>query len=193
MEKYELRRQKLLRSRSKELWIEEGINQVFLCFELVGVNAIFKEYENKRGLSFEEFYEEKVSENKFCYRNMGVLVIFDIIEKMRKDDKLPEVKYYISKTSMKRYGINFKRSFVRVYESSAVVLKILLDHIMADENMAAVYNKSIKMNTMLEYFDFQAKCLDEDKGGLITHKKRVFIGVGNDLAELIGDKANAVL
>lgn len=186
----ELRRQRVLKSK----WFDEMfenlyMNQVFRCFELVGV---YDEYclNNDQNKEFKEFYDSCVEENTLYYQNIGTHVIIKKINKKRNDNELGEIDYEISRRCLTFFGLKRRYRVARVYESSAVVLNLLLGFIKSNEKMAPIYRDRILKHTMDEYFTYQNTLLRDyiDSGkGMNTATRECFVEVERQLANAIGE------
>ena len=78
-----------------------------------------------------------------------------------------------------------------VYESSFIVLNVMLDTILHDEKMREIYHKFIHKNELKQYLEFQYVCLTNfiKAGG--TRKKDYYNDIKEKMCELIS-KVNEV-
>ncbi len=138
-----------------ELLVERGENQVYRCFELIGIYHIYKKQELPED-EFESFYIKCISEKRYFYRNEGVRIIHRLLGDSYQGYR---GEYHISKRSMRQYGKTHRLEPIIVYESSFVVLTLIIKYILDNNTIKEIYYKHIHRNTMNEYFTFQYECL----------------------------------
>lgn len=138
-----------------ELLAQNGENQVYKCFELIGIYDTFNKLELPED-EFKDFYISCIKEKRYYYRNEGVRTIHRML-----DDSYQGYRgtYHISKRSMRQYGKTHKGEPVLVYESSFLVLDLALKYILENKITNDIYYNHIHRAEMKDYFAFQYECL----------------------------------
>ena len=168
-----------------ELLEYSGKNQVYYCFELVGIMSDYEKSNCKE--DFEDYYIVCRGEEKYHYRNVGVKEIYKILERKRCDGE--EIPYRISKCSMRRFGITYCGSRIIVHEMSAVILKYLLEYIRESEVMNRIFENKIDKHSLLEFLDFQETFLERYIAGGGTRNRRRYADLREEIGKEIGVKS----
>lgn len=167
-----------------ELLEYSGRNQVYFCFEIVGIMNDYEKSDIRN--DFEQFYLNCRKEERYHYRNAGVKVIYDILEEKRHEEN--EIPYRISKGTMRRFGITYCGSRIIVHEMSAIILKHLLKYIHESEEMNRIFEKYIDKKSLLEFLDFQEIFLERFIGGGGTRNRRRYAEIREEIRKEIGEK-----
>lgn len=170
------RRQRVIRDKKSEDIGEFEMNKIYRSFELIGIYESFVGEEK----DFHEFYKKKTSEQKFCYRNHGINIIYNLLDKEKSFD---ELDYRVSKKSMRRTGLSVVT--VRAYEGTEIFVNRIIKYIKENKFLENFYLEHIHKKDIAEYLLSQNDLIDwhieHRKGG----KAKYFGNMKTEIGEAI--------
>ncbi|MBQ9609458.1 MAG: hypothetical protein IJV15_08460 [Lachnospiraceae bacterium] len=133
----------------------ENVNLIYKGLELIG---IFDAYE-ENGEDFSDYYNKCTQNRKYTYRNRGVDIIYDKVNKDTHKNSYG-LEFKISKRNIKRTGIIHRNNMAIVYDGTEVIVKCIFDFICQNKDLYDFYLNHIHKDTINKYLSFQGICID---------------------------------
>ena len=65
---------------NNELLELSDVNQIYMCFELIGIHKEYIDNNIQTTENFEKKYLNCINNRKYCYRNQGVQVVYAMLD-----------------------------------------------------------------------------------------------------------------
>lgn len=149
-------------------------NCIFKALELIGIYSSCSDAEQKS--QFHMIYAQKYNKKSLYYRNRGIDVIYNEINAESNE-------FFISKRSMRRTGISFRKA--RVYEGTYIIVKKIIDFIYKNGDLKPIYDVHIRNTEIDKYLTFQYDCMNKYICTKRNLKSRVLAKMESNIEEKI--------